>query len=98
MSLRTKLISAGVTLAVQATLRGKLPFCLCRKALSRPLCIGVRIIPGDLDHRMVLTALEIAPGSLSGCSQSAPLTQRHHAFILRKSTGPLEGVKTSDPG
>ena len=34
------------------------------RRFPRPLCIGVRIIPGDLNHRMILAALKIAPRSL----------------------------------
>ena len=56
----TKLVSPRIGLAGKPAASGELPLGLCRQAFPRPLCIGQRIVVGNVHDRIVFLALDVA--------------------------------------
>jgi hypothetical protein len=57
-------------------IRRKFPFCLRGKALLGPRIIGVRILPSDVDHRMIFTTRNAAAGAFGMRSPGTMRTYR----------------------
>ena len=57
-------------------IRRKFPFCLRGKALLGPRIIGIRILPSDVDHRMIFTTRNAAAGAFGMRSPGTMLTYR----------------------
>ncbi len=93
-----ELITPRIEFAAQTTTRRKLPFRLCRKTLACPCRIGHRVVVGDMDHGILLTALDRArwPERMppTGAANVAPPLQR---VVQRDGVvGPGEDNRTRD--
>ena len=56
-AVRQVLVAPGERGAVEAAARGKLPLGLGRQLLAGPRCVGLRVLAGDLHHRMMVAAV-----------------------------------------
>ena len=61
---RGELVAPGELAAVEAAAGGELPLGLGRERLARPLGVGLGVLVGDLDDRVVLAALDGAARAL----------------------------------
>src|SRR4029079_3456677 len=57
-------VAPRVEFAAQAAARREFPLGFGREALARPFRVGLRVLVGDMDHRISLLALDRAAGPL----------------------------------
>src|SRR5690348_11190405 len=64
VSIARRFVSPNVRLARQPAARGEFPFGLSRQALAGPPRVGGRIIPRDVDDRVIVFSIKIAVGTV----------------------------------
>ena len=96
-AVRPGLVAPGERGALEPAARGVLPLGLGGQPAARPGGVRLRVLVGDMDHRVVRRRSTELPGP-SGWRQQAPGVHAHHWLRCRRSTGPSVPVKTIEPG